>query len=250
MTLELGFDDLLEGRAYDFLIAATNFLGGTTTVSATVHKLASPAPGVQFQGAATQNMVRSDKKSLKLDVALPNLTCADANMSSTALGYVWRAWRLEGETYVRDLVPKLAEYTANPVTCRLPADALDAQTTYKFQVTVGFADTMTINNSATTTVVVGSQDLMASISGGVEQTVAIGTAAELDGSESYDPDDNDAEGAIAYAWTVARVLDDGSREDLSTALLDNATQPVLAFTPTDQAVCSIVLSGSGDVALK
>ena len=82
-------------------------------------------------------MVRSDKKSLKLDVALPNLTCADANMSSTALGYVWRAWRLEGETYVRDLVPKLAEYTANPVTCRLPADALDAQTTYKFQVTVG-----------------------------------------------------------------------------------------------------------------
>ena len=42
---------------------------------------------------------------------------------------------------------------------------------------VGFADTMTINNSATTTVVVGSQDLMASISGGVEQTVAIGAAA-------------------------------------------------------------------------
>ena len=119
------------------------------------------------------------------------------------------------------------------MTCRLPADALDAQTTYKFQVTVGFADTMTINNSATTTVVVGSQDLMASISGGVEQTVAIGAAAELDGSESYDPDDNDAEGAMEYAWTVAHVLDDGSREDANSLLASvNATQPVLAFTPT------------------
>ena len=179
VALSLGFDDLLAGRAYDFLIAATNFLGVTTTAYATVGKLGSPSPRVQFQGAATQTMVRSDPKSLKLDVALPKLTCVDTNMSSTALGYVWRAWRLEGETYVRDLVPELAEYTANPVTCRLPADALDAQTTYKFQVTVGFADTMTINSSATTTVVVGSQDLMASISGGVEQTVAIGTAAEL-----------------------------------------------------------------------
>ena len=54
VTLGLGFDDLLPGRAYDFLIAATNFLGVTTTAYATVDKLASPAPGVQFQGAATQ----------------------------------------------------------------------------------------------------------------------------------------------------------------------------------------------------
>ena len=95
MTLELAFDDLLEGRAYDFLIAATNFLGVTTTAYAIVDKLASPAPGVQFQGAATQTMVRSDKKSLKLDVALPKLTCVGTNVSSTALGFAWRAWRLD-----------------------------------------------------------------------------------------------------------------------------------------------------------
>ena len=35
-------------------------------------------------------MVRSDKKSLKLDVALPKLTCVDTNVSSTALGFAWR----------------------------------------------------------------------------------------------------------------------------------------------------------------
>ena len=95
---------------------------------------------------------------------------------------------------------------------------------------------MTINNSATTTVVVGSQDLMASISGGVEQTVAIGAAAELDGSESYDPDDNDAEGNMTYVWTVARVLDDGSREDANPLLAStDTTQYTLAFTPTTAA---------------
>ena len=37
----------------------------TTTAYATVDKLASPSPGVQFQGAATQTMVRSDPKTLK-----------------------------------------------------------------------------------------------------------------------------------------------------------------------------------------
>ena len=210
VNVELGFDDLLAGRPYEFLIAATNFLGVTTTAYATVDKLASPSPGVQFQGAATQTMVRSDPKTLKLDVALPNLTCTDMNVSSAALGFAWRAWRLEGAEW-GDASPELsraavAEYTANPVSCRLPVDTLRAGATYMFRATVGFADTMTINSSATATVVVGSQDLIASISGGVEQTVAIGTAAELDGSESYDPDDNDAEGAMAYAWIVARAV--------------------------------------------
>merc|ERR1719248_281942 len=102
--------------------------------------------------------------------------------------------------------------------------------TYKFQVTVGFADTMTINSSATTTIVVGSQALVASILGGVEQAVAIGATTELDGSESYDPDQ---EGALAYAWTAARVLDDGRREDANSLLSStDTTQSVLAFTPT------------------
>ena len=188
VTLGLAFDDLLAGRAYDFLIAATNFLGVTTTAYATVDKLASPAPGVQFQGAATQSMVRSDKKSLKLDVALPKLTCVDTNVSSTALGFAWRAWRLDDSGVYGDASPELSQellaaYTANPVSCRLPVDALRAGTTYKFQVTVGFADTMTINSSATTTIVVGSQALVASILGGVEQAVAIGATTELDGSE-------------------------------------------------------------------
>ena len=127
----------------------------------------------------------------------------------------------------------LAKYTANPVSCRLPVDALRAGTTYKFQVTVGFADTMTINSSATTTIVVGSQALVASILGGVEQAVAIGATTELDGSESYDPDE---EGALAYAWTAARVLDDGSREDANLLLAStDTTQSALAFTPTTAA---------------
>ena len=112
-------------------------------------------------------------------------------------------------------------------------DALRAGATYMLRATVGFADTMTINSSATATVVVGSQDLMASISGGVEQTVAIGTTAELDGSESYDPDDNDAEGAMEYAWTVARVLDDGSREDVNSLLASaDTTQSILCLLYT------------------
>ena len=104
VTLELGFDDLLAGRPYEFLIAATNFLGVTTTAYATVDKLASPSPGVQFQGAATQNMVRSDPKTLKLDVALPNLTCTDMNVSSGAglrLARVAPRGRRRGD--VRDL---------------------------------------------------------------------------------------------------------------------------------------------------
>ena len=122
---------------------------------------------VLFQESSI-DMVRSDAKTLKLDVALPNLTCTDMNVSSTALGFVWRAWRLDGASYVRD-VPLLSEYTANPVSCRLPKDALHAQTTYRFEVTVGFADTMTINNTAATTVNVGAQALVASIAGGVER---------------------------------------------------------------------------------
>ena len=236
VNVELGFDDLLAGRPYEFLIAATNFLGVTTTAYATVDKLASPSPGVQFQGAATQTMVRSDPKTLKLDVALPNLTCTDMNVSSAALGFAWRAWRLEGAEW-GDASPELsraavAEYTANPVSCRLPVDTLRAGATYMFRATVGFADTMTINTSATATVVVGAQDLVASILGGVEQAVAIGDDVELDGSESYDPDENEAEGPLAYAWTVARVLDDGGRDD-ATALLGavDATSAILAFVP-------------------
>ena len=51
----------------------------------------------------------------KLDVALPKLTCVDTNVSSTALGFAWRAWRLAGATYIRD-IPDLAEYNANPMT--------------------------------------------------------------------------------------------------------------------------------------
>ena len=181
-------------------------------------------------------MVRSDPKTLKLDVALPNLTCTDMNVSSAALGFAWRAWRLEGAEW-GDASPELsraavAEYTANPVSCRLPVDTLRAGATYMFRATVGFADTMTINTSATATVVVGAQDLVASILGGVEQAVAIGDDVELDGSESYDPDENEAEGPLAYAWTVTKVLDDGSRDD-SPALLGavDATSAVLAFVP-------------------
>ena len=208
MTLELGHD-LLEGRAYDFLIAATNFLGVTTTASATVDKLASPAPGVQFQGRrdAKHGPVRYKVAQARRGPAQPDLRGREHVVHGAGL----RVARVAAGG--RDARPRprleLAEYTANPVTCRLPADALDAQTTYKFQVTVGFADTMTINNSAYHDGRRWSQDLMASISGGVEQTVAIGAAAELDGSESYDPDDNDAEGAMERVDRGARA---GRRE--------------------------------------
>ena len=237
-VISLGFGDLLAGRAYTFLIAAKNYLGETTTAFATVNKLGSPSPMVLFQESSI-DMVRSDAKTLKLDVALPNLTCTDMNVSSTALGFVWRAWRLDGASYVRD-VPLLSEYTANPVSCRLPKDALHAQTTYWFEVTVGFADTMTINNTAATTVNVGAQALVASIAGGVEQAVAIGDTVELDGSLSVDPDENDAEGPLRYLWNCSRRVDatpetgESQRRlvhDKSLLAPVDATQSILAFVP-------------------
>ena len=79
-VISLGFGDLLAGRAYTFLIAARNSLGETTTAFATVNKLGSPSPMVLFQESSI-DMVRSDAKTLKLDVALPNLTCTDMNLS-------------------------------------------------------------------------------------------------------------------------------------------------------------------------
>ena len=98
VLVDLAYDDLLAGRRYVFLVAAKNFLGETTTAYHRLDKLAAPSPKVQFQNAATTTMVRSDRKSLKLDVALPSLACIDSNMSASALGYVWRAARLDVAT--------------------------------------------------------------------------------------------------------------------------------------------------------
>ena len=194
-------DDLLEGRAYEFLIAATNFLGGTTTTSATVHKLASPAPGVQFQGAATQTWsVRPKVAQARRRAAEPDLRGREHVVHGAGL----RVARVAAGG--RDVRPRprpgVGGIYRQPRDVSPPggrpgrADDLQVPGDRRLR---GHHDHQQL---ATTTAAAGSQNLMASISGGVEQTVAIGATAELDGSESYDPDDNDAEGNMTYAWTV------------------------------------------------
>ncbi|KAH8092045.1 hypothetical protein JL720_5622 [Aureococcus anophagefferens] len=92
VRLSLSWDALLPGKKYTFLVSAANFLGETTTASHTLLKSAAPSPNVQFQGT-TESMVRSDPKSLRLDVSLPSLNCTDQNVSSNELTYFWSAPR-------------------------------------------------------------------------------------------------------------------------------------------------------------
>ncbi|KAH8056238.1 hypothetical protein JL722_7540 [Aureococcus anophagefferens] len=211
VRLSLSWDALLPGKKYTFLVSAANFLGETTTASHTLLKSAAPSPNVQFQGA-TESMVRSDPKSLRLDVSLPSLNCTDQNVSSNELTYFWSARRRDG----------------GAVSARLPKNALNADADYEFSVTVAFAASPMLNNTATRLVQVGSEDLVASVGGGAEQMVAIGGDVLLDGSASYDPDNATAAGPLAFSWTAADSLGAAASFPASTS----ASAKALAFVAT------------------
>ncbi|KAH8076750.1 hypothetical protein JL721_774 [Aureococcus anophagefferens] len=231
VRLSLSWDALLPGKKYTFLVSAANFLGETTTASHTLLKSAAPSPNVQFQGT-TESMVRSDPKSLRLDVSLPSLNCTDQNVSSNELTYFWSARRWDGGAWVAAAPEldddRLAAYTASSVSARLPKNALNADADYEFSVTVAFAASPMLNNTATRLVQVGSEDLVASVGGGAEQMVAIGGDVVLDGSASYDPDNATAAGPLAFSWTAADSLGAAASFPASTS----ASAKALAFVAT------------------
>ncbi|CAM9385331.1 unnamed protein product, partial [Phaeothamnion confervicola] len=110
-TVTLGASVLESDRSFIISLTATNFLGSTSTATATVKKLSYSAPALSIDGAASVSITRADSLALKMTATLPNQTCTmvDSGVASATLAYSWsETTGLLSTTVVQGLV------TSNP----------------------------------------------------------------------------------------------------------------------------------------
>jgi len=214
--------DMPKGESMIFKLAATNFLGYTGVSTVTVKKLGVPAPLISVQGANPRTTLRSDALKLHATAGLPTMTCLSFDISNAKMDFIWTETT---GAYSGSLVS-----TKNPRLLNIPADSLDALTTYTFQVVGFMTDTPNINNTATVDVEVLQQSLVAIITGGAFQQYGIDTSFVLYGDESTDPDASAV--SFTYYWACAADTSTASCSGLSISSSSSSSLSVAAAALT------------------
>ena len=202
-----------KGTKMVFRLSVSNFLGEASSKEVSATKLGYPAPIVSIQGANPRKTTYDDELVLRVDAALPEMSCVADSLSDAKMTYVWS--ETTGE-YAGSLA------TTNPRILRIAPEQLKATESYEFQCFVALTSNPNINNTASVTVEVLQQPITAKIDGGKERTSGTDQALVLDASDSVDPDDMAT--PWSFAWTCLNKTDD-------TACVENDGTTALAFSP-------------------
>ena len=187
---------MVQGSRFTVTLKVTNFLGLFDAKSVTVTKLGVPAPVLSIQGENPRFATHSGTLQLMATASLPEMSCVGMDLSNAKMGFTWH------ETTGHFGGP-LAQTSKNPRILVLLPGTLQVGLAYDFRVVGRMTDTPWLNNSASVTVLVESQPVEARISGGAYRQIGRDLDFDLDGSSSYDPDDDPVQFSFFWSCKVA-----------------------------------------------
>ena len=194
--LAVPWNAMAPGQALQFTLSATNFLELSGSASVAVRKAGLPLPAVSVQGANPRETTHSLALDLVVSAALPQVACLGSS-GGPPNGKMSFKWSEETGAFAG----ALSGTSKNPRTLRIPAGSLAASATYVFRAVAVLTDRPSLNNSATVSVVVTPQQVVAAIAGGSSRQVGSDAGFTL-GSASQDPDEDSAT-PFAYQWACA-----------------------------------------------
>ena len=177
---------LQPGHYYDFSVKLKNFLGFAASSSPFRVVVASGAiPNVIITAGQQYNTLVPMQLSIFAQASLA--LCPGDRAGSASLTYVWTCSR-EGAVST----------SVDPRYFKLDPFSLNSSSSYTLEVTV--IDKRSLNNTATTKIVVDQSALVAAIDGG-DRIVGISEPLILDASPSMDPDAPDDASGLFFEWS-------------------------------------------------
>jgi hypothetical protein len=222
------------GVSYSFQVSLCNFLGRCGHSSASVVVTQTLLPTVTIDGSAVRNVLISQPISLSSTAFMAN---CNGNPSALGINYVWKVMNNNLQ-----VISSMTSTSRDPSRFTLPSFSFTANKVYKIQVSASFNQQI---SSALVQINTSSGALVAVIQGSANQVVRLGSSLIVDGSKSYDQDQNNFFGVsagLSFAWTCSQLLPvvgascsdviepvSGSEKILVTPLL-TATGTSLQFT--------------------
>ena len=171
---------------YEFSVKLENFLGFAAS---------SPAFRVSVAAGAIPNLIITAGE--RYDMLVPSqLTifaqasvalCPGEKARTSSLTYVWKCSREDA-----------VSTSVDPRYFKVDPFSFNSSQSYALEVVV--IDRLGLNNSATTTIVVGQSALVAAIEGG-DRIVGISKPLVIDATPSLDPDDPDDSSGLIFVWS-------------------------------------------------
>jgi hypothetical protein len=187
---------LSKGYAYNFIVKLCNFMGKCSQGSKRVLVQDKTVPTVTLPGAQLRSVRRSDALVISSDAYI---TACAAGKSRGGLSYSWEI-SLNG---VPQAVPSLSK---DPSRLRLPAYSLQVGSLYDISLKVTIAATLQSSTSAVQ-VYVAPGSVVAVVQQGLSRTVQVQQRLTIDGSSSYDEDQQGVTGLSArlqYSWSCVQ----------------------------------------------
>jgi hypothetical protein len=181
------------GVSYSFQVSLCNFLGKCGHGSGSVVVTQTLLPTVAIDGSAVRNVLISQPISLSSTAFVAN---CNGNPSALGINYVWKV--MDNNLQV---IFSVSSISRDPSRFALPTFSFAANKMYKIQVSASFNQQV---SSALVQINTLSGAVAAVIQGSGNQVVRIGSSLTLDGSKSYDQDQNNVFGVsagLSFTWT-------------------------------------------------
>jgi hypothetical protein len=185
------------GVSYSFQVSLCNFLGRCGYSSASVVVTQTLLPTVTIDGSAVRNVLISQPISLSSTAFVAN---CNGNPSALGINYVWMVMNSNLQ-----VISSVSSTSRDPSRFTLPAFSFGANKIYKVQVSASFNQQV---SSALVQINTLSGALVAVIQGSGNQVVRIGSSLTLDGSKSYDQDQNNVFGisaGLSFTWICCQL---------------------------------------------
>jgi hypothetical protein len=185
------------GLSYSFQVSLCNFLGRCAHGTASVVVTQTLLPTVTIDGSAVRNILISQPIALSSTAFVAN---CNGNPSSLGINYVWKVMNSDLQ-----VISSVSSTSRDPSRFTLPAFSFAANRVYKIQVSASFNQQV---SSASVQINTLSGALVAVIQGSGNQVVRIGSSLSLDGSKSYDQDQNNVFGisaGLSFTWTCTQL---------------------------------------------
>ena len=181
------------GATYSFHITLCNFLGACSSTTYDMLAVDGNPPTVSILGDQARTVFSSSGLSLQ---SLAYVLRCDGSRSYSDLIYQWTVFKDD----VRD--PSVTSAGNDATKFRVSPYQLRPLSTYTFQLTVIY-QTLSTQLSVQVSVIVSN--LVASISGGSQQSVKLGGSVTLDATASYDPDSS-VPTLLSWSWSCSQFL--------------------------------------------
>jgi hypothetical protein len=218
---------LVPGHAYSITVTLCNFLLACSSASATVVVLNQLAPSVIISGSSQLSMLTTS--TLSVSASAFTRSCG-GSVTYNNLGVTWAiALASDGSSV------SVNSLSSNPSKLILAAYSLAASTAYTVTATV--TDSTTFKSSSTSiSVAVGLSSIYARVLGGSVRSFRIFDTFSLDGSISYDADqENFGNAGLTYAWSCIQTSPSIGSACYITLNSSTTSKAVVKATSTDSA---------------